>query len=85
MTNRIILTADDGTELELFAEEETKLNGTTYLLASDSREGDAQAYILKDMSDEESPEAGFVIVDDGQELEAVAGIFREMLEDTDIE
>lgn len=80
----IILTADDGTENEFFIEEQTRINGADYLLVADAAEGDANALILKDVSEENDSEACYVPVDDEDELAAVLKIFEEMLDDTDI-
>ncbi len=80
----IILTADDGTENEFFIEEQTRIGGTDYLLVADAAEGDANALILKDISEENDSEACYVPVDDEDELAAVLKIFEEMLDDTDI-
>ena len=41
---------DTGEETEFFVLEETRLNGTDYILVADSEEEDAQALILKRMS-----------------------------------
>ena len=48
-------------------------------------EEEADAYILKDVSDPESEEAIYEFVEDDRELEALADIFAELLEDVDIE
>ena len=39
--------------------------------------------ILKDMSQDGEEESGFVIVSDDEELQAVAGVFENMLEDVE--
>ena len=46
---------------------------------------DADAYILKDESQDSDSEASYVIVDDDDELEYVSQIFAELLDDVDIE
>ena len=84
MTDTLILTADDGTEHEFYIEEQTRVNGTDYLLVADAREGDANALILKDVSEENDEEARYVPVEDEKELEALLAVFEEMLDDTDI-
>ena len=80
----IELTADDGTICRLYVEEQTRVNGTDYLLVTDEKEGDANAFIFKDISDPTSDEASYVPVEDEQELEALMKIFEEMLDDTDL-
>ncbi|MDO4299454.1 MAG: DUF1292 domain-containing protein [Lachnospiraceae bacterium] len=68
-----------------FVLEETRINGASYLLVTESEEGDAEAYILKDLSEDGEEEARYVFVEDDRELEAVSKIFAELLEDVDIE
>ena len=80
---KIIFETDDGEELELFIEEETRVNGTDYILVTDSDAEEANAYILKDISEDGDAMANFVMVEDDVEFEAVAKIFEQMLEDTD--
>ncbi|MGN0299478.1 MAG: DUF1292 domain-containing protein [Lachnospiraceae bacterium] len=84
MEEKIVLQADDGSELTLFVIEETKINGVNYLLAADSEEGDSEAFILKDISREDEQEAVYVAVEEDAELEAVAKIFEELLGDVEI-
>lgn len=75
---------DDGTEVEFFVEEQARISGRTYLLVSDSQEEEAEAYILKDVSEETDPEACYEFVEDELELEAVSSVFRQMLEDVEL-
>lgn len=80
----IELMADDGTICKFYVEEQTRVNGTDYLLVTDSQEGDANAFLFKDISDAASEEAAYVPVEDEKELEALMKIFEEILDDTDI-
>ena len=64
--------------------EETRLNGTDYILVTDSQEDDGEALILKDLSSDGDSEALYEIVDDDRELESVMEIFEQLLEDVDI-
>lgn len=82
---KIKLEAEDGQELELFVEEQAKVGGRSYLLVSDSQGEEAEAYILKDTSQEDSETAQYEFVEDDGELEAVSRIFEQMLEDADLE
>lgn len=75
---------DDGTEVEFFVEEQARISGRTYLLVSDSQEEEADAYILKDVSEETDPEACYEFVEDDLELEAVSSVFKQMLEDVEL-
>lgn len=70
-----------------FVVEETRIAGVSYLLVteSDEEDEDAEAYILKDLSEDGEAEARYVFVEDDDELEAVSKIFAELLEDVDLE
>lgn len=76
--------ADMDDTAEFFVLEQTRINGMDYILVTDSEEEDAEALILKDLSDDGEEEALYEIVEDEKELEAVARIFSEMLEDVEI-
>ena len=65
--------------------EQTKVNGVSYILVTDSEEDDAECLILKDTSAEEDKESVYEIVEDATELGAVLKIFEELLEDIEIE
>lgn len=82
---KIRFQSEDGGEEEFFVEEQTRIGGTAYLLVSDSLDDEASAYILKDVSKEEDPQACYEMVEDEQEMEAVYEVFRQMLEDVDLE
>ncbi len=51
---------------------------------TDSEEDDAEALILKDLSQDGDKEALYEIVEDDNELEAVSKVFAEMLEDIEL-
>lgn len=75
---------DTGETAEFFVLEQTRVSGVDYILVTDSEENDAEALILKDLSQDGEQEAVYEIVDDDNELEAVAKVFSEMLEDIDL-
>ena len=76
----------EGTEeVEFFVLEQTKINGTSYILVTDSEEGDAECLILKDKSEAEDTDSIYEIVEDDTELSAVSKVFEELLEDVEIE
>ncbi len=80
----IIFTTEDGDEVKFHVIEETRINGTDYLLVLDDIEDEEQeALILKDVSAEGEAEAIYEIVEDEKELKAVADLFGEILEDTE--
>ena len=84
--DKISLCPVDGEEaVGFFVLEETRIGGVSYLLVTESEEGDSEAYILKDLSEDGDSEAKYVFVEDDRELEAVSKIFEELLEDVDIE
>lgn len=72
-------------EVDFFVLGQTKVNGISYILVTDSEEDDAECLILKDTSEENAPESVYEIVDDDVELTAIAKVFEELLEDVDIE
>ena len=50
---------------------------------TDFEEGDGEALILKDISEDGEEEGIYTIVSDDDELAAVAGVFENMLEDVE--
>ncbi len=72
-------------DVEFFVLEQTKLNGVSYILVTDSEEDEAECLILKDMSPEEASEKQYEIVEDDEELNVISGVFEELLEDVAIE
>lgn len=84
--NKIEFTPVGETEkVGFFVLEETRVGGVSYLLVTESEEDEAEAYILKDLSENGEEEANYVFVEDDNELEALSRIFAELLEDVDIE
>ena len=73
--------ADGNGEDEFFILEETKINGSAYILVAESEDDDAECLILKDVRDEESGESVYEIVENEKELQAVSKVFEELLED----
>ena len=82
---KITCLTDNNEPVVFFVLEQTRINGKNYLLVTDVEDEnvDADAYILKDES--QDSEASYVIVDDDDELEYVSQIFAELLDDVDIE
>ena len=86
MEEKIIFVDEDGNEIEMYVIEETRINNVNYLLVTDD-EGDseeAEAYILKDISNDEDEEAVYEIVDDESEVDYIGRVFSELLEDIDM-
>ncbi len=84
--NKVLFTSDDNEEVEFYVLEQTKLNGHTYLLVTDSEEEEeGTAYILKELSQDSDEAAVYDIVEDENELKLIAKIFEELLDDIEIE
>ena len=83
---KIAFCPDGGEAVEFYVLEQTRLAGRDYILVTESLdEEEGEALILKGVSAPEDPEALYETVDDEQELDAVASIFADMLEDVDLE
>lgn len=67
--------------VEFYVLEQTRLGGVNYLLVTDQEDGDAEALILKELSKDGDTEGVYEIVSEDKELDAVAAIFEDMLED----
>lgn len=79
--NKILFTSDDGEKIEFFVIEEAKLNGTSYLLVSESEEGDDEmAYIMKEVTKSGDKDVSYEFVEDEKEINAVAGLLEELLD-----
>ena len=76
---------DVNCEDDFFVLEQTKINGATYILVTDSEEDDAECLILKETGVEEQTDKMYEIVEDDTELLAVSKVFEELLEDVSIE
>lgn len=83
--DEITFTTEDGETVVFQVLEQTRLGGVDYLLVSTgNEEEEEEALILKDISQPTDEEAIYDIVEDDRELEMVAGIFRELLDDIDL-
>ena len=76
---------DTGECLEFYVLEQTRINNRDYLLVTVDEDGDSDAFVLKDLSEDTEKEAVYEIVEEEAALEAIAKVFSEMLEDVDIE
>ncbi|MCR5107085.1 MAG: DUF1292 domain-containing protein [Lachnospiraceae bacterium] len=71
---------------DFFILEQTKLNGNSYILVTDDPfTDDNEVFIMKDISDESDPESIYEFVEDEKELKALALVFKELVDDIDIE
>jgi len=67
--------------VDFYVLEQTRIGGYSYILVTDFEEGDGEALILKDISKDGEEESVYTIVSDDDELQAVAGVFENMLDD----
>lgn len=81
---KITFRPEGGEPVDFFVLEQTVIGAKSYILVTDTKDGDGEALILRDDSAENDAEANYTIVDDDKELEAVAVIFRKLLEEDDI-
>ena len=83
---KVIFTLEETDEnIEFFIQEETQLNGVKYLLVSENETGDSDAYILREIQEQDG-EVTYEMVDDDNEVQALGKIFAELLdEDTNVE
>ncbi len=70
--------------VDFFVLEQTVIGAKSYILVTDVEDGDGEALILRDDSSEGDEEAKYTIVEDDRELDAVAVVFRKLLEEDDI-
>ena len=71
-------------QIEFYVLEETQINGNKYLFVTEEEDGDSDAYILKEVADE-NEEIIYEMVEDEKELAALGKVFAELIEDADIE
>lgn len=83
--NSVFFVTEDGENIEFNIIDETKLNGISYILVTDSPQDESgDCYIMKDISAEDAEEANYIFVEDDNELNAVFEIFEKMMNE-DIE
>ncbi len=68
---------ESGDSVEFFVLEQTKINGASYILVTDSQEDDAECLILKEGESQDAKESVYEIVEDDVELQAVSKVFEE--------
>lgn len=81
----ITLKTEEGETVDFYVLEETKINGMSYLLVTDTEDEDGECYILKDKSKAEDEEAVYEFVEDDGEIDYLFKIFTELMEDMDVE
>lgn len=78
---KIIFQPDGAEAVEFFILEQTRIGGINYILVTELEDGDGEALILKDMSQDGDEESIYEIVSEDEELSSVAQLFENMLED----
>ena len=81
---KIKFTLDTQESVEFYVLEQTKLSGNQYILVTDTREGDGEALILKEISQKGAEEKIYEIVEEDTELSAVAAVFETLLDDVEL-
>ena len=71
--------------VDFYVLEQTRIGGYNYILVTDFEEGDGEALILKDISGAEDEEAVYDIVSEDKELNAIAEIFENLLDDVEFD
>lgn len=78
----ITLLGEDGEEITFYVIEETIVTGVKYMLATDSDDDEADAYILKEVTSDDD-EVTYEFVEDDDEFDGVAKLFKELVNDED--
>ena len=82
---KITFTPDGEDTIDFYVLEQTTIGGVNYILVTDAEEDeDGEAYILKAASGADDNEQVYSMVEDDEELAAVAGVFENMLDDIDL-
>ena len=81
MDEKVTFIDENGEEQEFTVIEQTVVGGRTYLLVAESDDEEAECLILKDVSEEGDAEADYRLLEDEQEIDAIAAIFEHLLED----
>ncbi len=81
----ITFTGDNGDEINFRVLEQTKLNGCNYLLVIDTNEsGEDTALIMKEVTTDGKDELTYEIVENDDEIDAIARVFEGILEDVSL-
>lgn len=81
---KIVFRPEGEEPVAFYVLEQTTIAGKTYILVTDTEEGDGDALILSDVSVPEDQESIYEIVTEETELSAVAEVFERMLEDVEL-
>lgn len=81
---KIVFNPDQENPEGFYVLEQTRIGGNNYILVTDCEEGDGEALILKDISEDGEAEGVYVPVTEEEELAAVADVFENMLDDVEL-
>ena len=84
MEKVIFTDPDTKEEIEFYVLEETQINGNKFLFVTEEDTGYSDAYILKEIADE-NDDVVYEMVEDDKELAALGKVFAELIDDADIE
>ena len=83
---KVTFTLDgQGSGVEFYVLEKTKINGFNYLLVAESEDEGSECLILKETKVSTETEDVYEVVEDDTELLVVSRVFEELLEDVEIE
>ena len=83
MEKVIFQSPQSGETLEFYVVEQTTIGGSNYLLVTEEEQGDCDAFILREVSQDHHTEAVYEIIESEEELESISKVFAELLEDVD--
>ena len=84
MDSITLIAPDTQEDITVYVLEETTLNENKYLLVTEDSEGDTEAFILKEIAEDDT-DVTYEIVEDDLEFNAAVKVFEELVEDTDFE
>lgn len=84
MDSITLIAPDTQEDITVYVLEETTLNENKYLLVTEDSEEDTEAFILKEIAEDDT-DVTYEIVEDDLEFNAVVKVFDELVEDTDFE
>ena len=85
---KLTFVTEDQESVDFYIIEETRVNGINYLIVTESEDEEdeeAEAYILKDTSEDGDKDGCYVFVEDDTEFDAVYKVFEVMLDEIDFE
>ena len=83
-TKVVNFTTDNGEEIPFFVVEETKIAGENYLLVTDREDDEADAYILREVS-ENTEESFYEMLEDDEKINAISKVFADLLDEVEFE